>query len=362
MNVALSHDWLTGMRGGERVLEILCDGFPEAPIYTLFHNPDSVSETINRHKITVSRLQNIPGILKYYRNLLPFFPGAIENIKPDRANLFISTSHCVAKGIKTPPGSKHLCYCFTPMRYAWTFYNEYFGSNPLKAMAARAVLPRLRQWDCRNSDYIDSFIAISKHVQSRIKQFYNRDSDIVYPPVDTGFWTPGEKTSGDFDLIVSALVPYKRVDLAVAAYNRLGFPLKVVGVGGELKKLRSMARTNIEFLQWQANENILELYRSCRMLIFPGEEDFGIVPLEAQACGRPVAAYGKGGALETVVDGTSGIFFRKQDEQSLIEAVEKCAASDWDSPAIRANAEKFDTQNFINGLSAAIEKLFDGNA
>lgn len=358
MNVLLSHDWLTGMRGGERVLEILCNGFPDAPVFTLFHNKSAISDTINSHDIRTSRLQSVPGILKYYRNLLPLFPMAIENMKTPDADLLISTNHCVAKGLKQQSGTKHVCYCFTPMRYAWTFYNEYFGANPLKAMLAKPILPAMRKWDRDSASRVDAFVAISKHVQKRIKQFYDRDSDIVYPPVNTKYWTPGDCDSEEFDLIVSAMVPYKRVDLAVQAYNKLGHPLKIVGIGGELQKLKSMAGSSIEFLEWQSDENILKLYRSCRMLIFPGEEDFGIVPLEAQACGRPVVAYAKGGALETIDDNTSGTFFKEQNVGSLLEAVEKCSSTKWNSSAIRNKAEKFNIQNFINNLADVIDKLF----
>lgn len=358
LNTILSHDWLTGMRGGERVLEILCDGFRDAPIYTLFYNRSVISENINSHPVHTSWLQSVPGIFKYYRNLLPLFPSTIERITPGEADLIISTSHCIAKGIKPVGKTKHICYCFTPMRYAWTFFDEYFGSTPLKALAARPILSSMRRWDKNSSNRVDRFVAISQHVQKRIKEFYGRESDVVYPPVNTQLWTPGNGESGSFDLIVSALVPYKRIDLAVNAYNSLGFPLKIVGIGGELNKLRSMAKGNIEFLQWQSDKNILELYRGCRMLIFPGEEDFGIVPLEAQACGRPVVAYAKGGALETVLNRVSGVFFPEQTVKSLLEAVEECTASAWDKSVIRAHAEKFDNQNFINGMDGVISKVF----
>ena len=216
----------------------------------------------------------------------------------------------------------------------------------------------MRNWDHKTSNRVDLFVAISKHVQKRIKDFYGRDSDIVYPPVNTQYWTPGENGPGDFDLVVSAMVPYKRVDLAVEAYNNSGDRLKIVGIGGDLQRLKTIAKDNIEFLEWQPDEKILELYRSCRMLIFPGEEDFGIVPLEAQSCGRPVVAYGKGGALETIADRRSGVFFKEQTAQELVDAVEECAAIKWDPKTIREHAEKFSTQNFINSLGQTINKLF----
>jgi glycosyltransferase involved in cell wall biosynthesis len=354
-SVVLCHDWLTGMRGGERVLETLCLGFPNAPIFTLFHNPKAVSPIINRHRIWTSWLQPVPGVTRYYRYLLPLFPSAIELMDAPPAELLISTSHCVAKGLKPKPGMKHLCYCFTPMRYAWLFYDEYFGKSAVKAALAKVLLPVLRKWDFTSSRRVDRFVAISRHVQQRIQDFYQRDADVVYPPVDTERWTPGQNVrSGDFDLIVSALVPYKRVDLAVEAYNQLGTPLKIAGTGSEAPKLRRMAGPNIEFLGWQPDEDLLKLYRSSRLLVFPGEEDFGIVPLEAQSCGKPVVAYGRGGLLETVQEGVSGVFFKEQTVEAIKAAVRTCAAVRWEARAIRAHAEKFNTQNFIDGLNASI--------
>jgi len=356
MKVVLSHDWLTGMRGGERVLEILCAAFPGAPLFTLIHNQRTVSDVINSHGIRTSWLQHVPGIMKNYRLFLPLFPDAIEGMNAPEADLMISTSHCVAKGLRPHPGTKHLCYCFTPMRYAWTFHEEYFGGRPLMAMLAKPVLSALRNWDKSTSVRVDRFVAISRHVQKRIMDFYGRESDVVYPPVDTGKWTPADRRSGDFDLVVSALVPYKRIDLAIRAYNQLAFPLKIVGVGTEMKKLRSMANPNIEFLEWQPDEKILDLYRNSRLLVFPGEEDFGIVPPEAQACGTPVVAYAKGGVLETVKEGVSGTFFKEQTVESLLDGVKRCISMSFDPGAIRANAEQFGTMNFINGLSESIEK------
>jgi len=355
LNVALCHDWLTGMRGGERVLEILCNGFPDATLLTLIHNSSAVSEAINRHTVRTSALQHVPGIMKSYRYFLPFFPGAIEHMHCPAGDLLISTSHCVAKGLKTATGMKHLCYCFTPMRYAWTFQDEYFGRRSLKSTIARPILTALRNWDRAVSDRVDRFVAISRHVQTRIKRHYNRDADVVYPPVDTQRCTPGTGPIGDYDLIVSALVPYKRIDLAVRAYSRTGRRLVVVGIGTEREQLQKLAAPNIDLRGWLPDDDILVLYRACRMLIFPGEEDFGIVPLEAQACGRPVVAFARGGGLETVVDGVSGVFFQEQTEDALIDAVERCEARQWDTAAIRTHAKTFDTSNFVRGLAGSID-------
>lgn len=357
VSAGLCHDWLTGMRGGERVLELLCEGFPEAPLYTLLANPAAVSETIRRHPIQTSWLQHIPHITTHYRNCLPLFPAAIRNLHPAPVDLMISTSHCAAKSIRTPPQTRHLCYCFTPMRYAWTFYDEYFGANPAKALLAKPLLAALRRWDRRTAARVDRFVAISNHVRKRIESFYGCAADVVYPPVDTLRCTPGTtRKHAGFDLIVSAMVPYKRVDLAIAAYTQLGYPLKVVGIGSMLPGLKAAAGDNITFLEWQSDAAILELYRNCRMLVFPGEEDFGIVPLEAQACGRPVVAYGRGGALETIVDGQTGLFFETQHVEALIDAVDRCAAREWDPQTIRHHAERFNITNFLTGLANSLQR------
>ncbi|MDI6774284.1 MAG: glycosyltransferase [Verrucomicrobiota bacterium] len=359
MDVVLCHDWLTGMRGGERCLEILCQAFPSAPILTLLHDPAAVSETINRHPIITSWLQKIPGIARRYRSFLPFFPSAIERLKAPPARLLISTSHCVAKGASAPAGARHLCYCFTPMRYAWTFFDEYFGRNPLKAAAAALILLRLRAWDRRTAASVHRFVAISRHVQRRIWNFYGRDSDVVYPPVDLARLTPGTGRHREFDLIVSALVPYKRIALAVRTYNRLDYSLKIVGTGSEARALRAIAGRRIEFMGWQSDEAVRDLYRNCRLLVFPGEEDFGLAPVEAMACGRPVVAFRKGGVTESVAENVSGVFFDAQTESSLAEAVEKAAAIPWEPDAIRAQAERFSVQAFIAGFTDSIRKCLN---
>ncbi len=351
----LGHDWLTGMRGGERVLELLCDGFPEAPVLTLLHQADAISERINRHPIRTSCLQRIPNIHTHYRHLLPLFPLALRTLRTPPADLLITTSHCVIKGLNRPAGGRHLCYCFTPMRYAWLFFDVYFGGRARRAAAA-PLLALLRAWDRRANAGVDRFVGISRHVQDRIRRFYGRESDLVYPPVNTAHWTPDGKAPDDFDLIVSALVPYKRIDIAVRAYTRAGRKLKIAGIGGEADKLKALAGPNVEFLGRLSDADILALYRRCRALVFPGEEDFGIVPVEAQACGRPVIALGRGGAVETVLDGVSGVLFADQTEASLLEAVEKSASIDWNADAIRAQAEQFSEARFIAGMADSIAR------
>ncbi len=369
LSVVLAHDWLTGMRGGERVLESLGHTFPTAPIYTLLCNPSAISAEIKQHPINTSWLQQVPGTAGYYRYFLPLFPSAIENLIPPAADALISVSHCVAKGIIPRPGTRHLCYCLTPMRYAWLFYEEYFGTNPLKKAALKPLLARLREWDRRTCDRVDRFVTLSRHVQQRIREYYGRESDIVYPPVNTEFWTPTAPQAARptdvpeiYDLLVSALVPYKRVDLAVRAYTRSGAALIVAGSGPEARRLRALAGPNIQFAGRPSDSEIRELYRHCRMLVFPGEEDFGIVPVEAQACGRPVAAYGRGGALETITDGVSGVFFKEQTEDALLDAVSRCAARAWDPGAIRAHAEQFSEARFLRGMADSLEKCLGGDS
>ncbi|MDA1043657.1 MAG: glycosyltransferase [Verrucomicrobia bacterium] len=362
LHTTLCHDWLTGMRGGERVLELLCEGFPEAEICTLIHNRDVISEGINRHNIQTSPLQHVPGIFQNYRLYLPLFPSLISHFAPRGGDLVISTSHCVAKSIRTAPGTRHLCYCFTPMRYAWLFQDEYFGRHSARSLAVSPVLAWLRRWDRRTADRVTHFVAISKHTQKRIRDFYGRTSDIVYPPIDTSrFRVRPESERVNFDLVVSALVPYKRIDLAIQTYNRLGTPLRIVGVGGELPRLKQMAGPNITFLEWQADDAIEALYGTCRQLIFPGEEDFGLVPLEAQACGTPVIAYGRGGALETVINKKTGLYFNDQTVESLCQAVLEGADTRWNRDQIRTHAEGFGIPGFIEGMSKAIERCLAGN-
>jgi glycosyltransferase involved in cell wall biosynthesis len=241
------------------------------------------------------------------------------------------------------------------MRYAWSFYEEYFGKNPVKRAALAPILAALRRWDRVASQRVDRFVAISGYVRDRILRFYGRDADVVYPPVDTDRLTPSGRGPQGYDLIVSGLSPLKRVDLAVSLYSRTGMNLRIVGVGTQLEALRRMARPNVEFLGWLGDDAVLELYRGCRMLVFPGVDDFGLAPVEAQACGKPVVAFAGGGALETVEPGVSGVFFDEQTPEALQEAIEKCASTRWNPAAIRVRAEGFGIDQFRRRLAASIE-------
>ena len=346
--VALVHDWLTGMRGGEKVLEVLCELFPDATLFTLIHNRGSVSPAIERMRIQTSFLQSAPFRKERYRNYLPLFPLAIESFDFSGYDMILSTSHAVAKGAKPPPGALHICYCHTPMRYVWEMYDEYFGSGRaglLTRLGMKLLAPRLRAWDVRTSSRVHFFLANSENVAQRIRRIYKREADVLHAPVDTSLFSLSRK-SDDFFLVVSALVPYKRVDLAIEAFNRMGKRLVIVGKGPELAKLKTDAGSTIEFLGWQSDDQLARLYRTCRAIVFPGVEDFGIVPLEAMACGKPVIAFKAGGALETVIEGTTGIFFHTQTPENLEEAVHRCEATRFNPPDIRRHATKFGRARF----------------
>jgi glycosyltransferase involved in cell wall biosynthesis len=349
--VALVHDWLTGMRGGEKILEVFCELFPDATLFSLLHNEGNMSPIIEHMKINTSFIQHLPMKAKKYRSYLPIMPMAIESFNLSEYDLVLSTSSAVAKGAIPRHGAIHICCCLSPMRYLWDQYHEYFGKERagiLTRSAMTVVAPFLRRWDVRTCSRVDHFIAISKNVEERIARIYHRSSDIIYPPVSTDLFSVSEKDDGYY-LIVSALVPYKRVDLAVETFNAAGEKLLIAGTGPEKEKLEKMAKKNIEFLGWQSDENLRSLYAGCRALIFPGVEDFGIVPLEAMASGKPVVAFGAGGALETVIadgDNATGIFFYEQTPQALRVALKSLSARSFDPYALRRHAEKFDRKEY----------------
>ena len=369
--VALVHDWLTGMRGGERCLEVFCELFPEADLFTLLHVPGSVSAIIERHRIITSFVQRLPGAAGHYRYYLPLFPAAVEAFDLRGYDLVLSSSHCVAKGARPAPGALHVSYCFTPMRYVWDLYDDYFGrrARPLIRALMPPVAARLRRWDRRSSARVDSFIAISRHVASRIDRYYGRPAEVIYPPVDVQRFDVADADAGEFYLVVSALVPYKRLDLAVQAANRLGRRLLVVGSGPEERALRALAGPGVEFLGWRSDAEIAELYRRCRALLFPGVEDFGIVPLEAMAAGRPVVAFAGGGALETVVppgslEPPTGLFFDTQTVDALVDALRRLesGAVAFHPKTLRARAEEFDRPRFKERIATFLGARLPGSA
>ncbi len=365
LKVALVHDWLTGMRGGEKVLEILCKRYPQADLFTLLHNTGTVSETISNRKIITSFIDNLPGKGKRYRYYLPLFPTAIELLDFKGYDLIISTSHCVAKGVRTPPDALHISYMHTPMRYVWDMYEAYFGADRI-GWLQRKIIPffanYLRQWDVTSANRVDYFIANSRHVARRIQKYYRRDATVIYPPVDTASF-PLSKASKDYYLIISALVPYKKVDLAVRVFNQLEKPLYIVGSGPEKEKLEAIAGKHIRFFDWVSDQELQEFGQNCKALIFPGEEDFGIVPVEAQSCGKPVIAYRKGGAMETIIgfDGKnegrcSGVFFDAQSEASLAQAIAQFEELSWNATFIHSHAEKFGSDRFRREIDRFINE------
>lgn len=360
MKVAIVHDWLTGMRGGERVLEIFCQLYPDAVIYTLFYNPSRISEVINKMEIRTSFLQNLPFSIKLYRKYLPLFPLAVEQFDLRGYDLVISSSHCVAKGVLTNPDTLHICYCYTPFRYGWDMYQEYFGEGKLSCPGKVFVLPvinYLRMWDCVSSNRVDYFIAISDNVAGRIEKHYRRKATVIHPPVDTSLFTPGGE-QGEFFLVVSAFVPYKRVDVIVHAFNELGLPLKIVGGGPLKKRIQREAKGNIEFLGEVPDSELCKLYQRCRALIFAGIEDFGLVAVEVQSAGRPVIAYGSGGLLESVVDGETGIFFNEQTPEAVINAVRKFQEMSFKTEVIREHAIQFGVEDFRQKFKDYVEKRY----
>lgn len=359
MKIALVHDWLTGRRGGEKVLEVFAELFPDADIYTLFHFKGSQHPLIEKREIFVSFLQKFPFLRTHYRYYLPLFPLAIEYFDITDYDLILSSSHCVAKGAIPGPSAIHICYCFTPMRYAWDLFHYYFGKGRLSIFKRMIVLPLisyLRVWDVSSSSRVHSFIASSNYVAQRIKKYYGRESQVIYPPVDTDYFLPGEGKGEDYFLIVSALVPYKKIDLAIEVFKKKKEKLLIVGDGPDLKKLKKMASKNVLFLGSVSDQKLLGLYQNAKAFLFPGIEDFGIAPLEAQACGLPVIAFGKGGALETVKDGETGILFYKQTIDSLADAIDRFQNMEFNKSEIRRWAEKFSYQNFKEIIKNWIER------
>jgi glycosyltransferase involved in cell wall biosynthesis len=303
LKVAIVHDWLTGMRGGEKCLEVLCRAFPDATLHTLIHRRGSTGPAIERMRIRTSPLQHVPGVFRHYRKLLPLMPAAARSWRVGDVDVVLSLSHCVAKSVRVPAGIPHVCYCFTPMRYAWEGREAYLASwtdRPVRRALARTLLDRLRDQDRASSGRVSHFVAISETVRDRIGRCYDRESRVIPPPVDAEFYSPAPLPRRDYYLCVSALVPYKNLDQAVIACTRSNRPLVVIGSGPERARLERLAGPSVEFLGWQSDEVIRDHYRRCRALLFPGEEDFGIVPIEALACETPVIALARGGAAETV--------------------------------------------------------------
>lgn len=380
LRVALVHYWLVNRRGAERVLEAFCELFPQADIFALVADKQGLSPSLKQHRLTTSFLQKIPGSHRRHQYLLPLYPLALEQFDLRGYDLVISSESGPAKGVLTDPATLHICYCHTPMRYIWDFYPAYMRGSNLGAIGKLTfalTAHYARMWDVTAAARVDHFVAISHYVAARIRKFYRRDADVIYPPVPhimpsdddrTGITQrnpSGEKTG--YYLVVGQMVRYKRVDLAVSACTRLGRPLRVVGTGEEIHRLKRLAGPNVQFLESLNDDDVREQYRGCRALLFPGEEDLGATPLEAQAFGKPVIAYGRGGVRETVVavgsappEEATGVFFDRPEVQSMIEAIQTFeAAEDRFRPeTIRDNARQFGRARFMAEMTSFIaEKL-----
>ena len=365
MKIALVHDWLTTLAGAEKVLEAIYELYPY-PIYTLVKDENKLKNSIfEKADIRTSFIQKFPKAKIKYRNYLLFFPLAIEQFDLSEYDVIISSSHAVAKGVLTNSSQLHICYCHTPIRYGWDLYHRYLDeaglSKGMKGFIAKLILHYIRIWDYTTTNRVNYFIANSKYVAKRIKKIYGRDATVIYPPVDVDKFELNVNKE-DFYLTASRMVPYKKMDLIVEAFSKLpDKKLVVIGDGPNFKKIKSKAEKNIEFLGYQPFEVLKNYMQKAKAFVFAAEEDFGIIPVEAQACGTPVIAYGKGGIIETVVNGKTGIFFREQTVESLIEAVRKFERFEdkFDLFEIRKNAEKFSKERFKKEFKEFVDRKIE---
>ncbi len=362
MATALIHDWLTGMRGGEMVLEAIAGLVPEAPIYTLLHVPGSVSPALEAHPIRTSFVQHAPGVKKHYPRYLPLFPSAIEDFDLAGFDTVVSSSHCVAKGVIPAPGAFHLCYCHSPMRYAWDQEHAYFPRRRgLVARLRGLALTRLRAWDVASAARVDRFLANSRFVAERIRSYYRRHAEVLAPPVDTEFFTPAPGETQDpggskpYCLAVAALAPYKRLELAFEACRQLGLALYVVGTGPQSAKLRRFEGGDARLLGRVDRQKLRDLYRSALCVLQPGVEDFGIAPVEALACGTPVVALGRGGVLDVVEDGRHGVLYAEPSAGALAAAIDRRRQIRFNTEDLRTRAESFSTMSFLARFRSVLE-------
>jgi len=360
MRLAIVHDYLNQYGGAERVLNALHELYPEAPIYTSIYEPSRLPSWYGRLDIRTSFMQHLPGVTTHHQAYLACYPLAFESFDFSDYDVVLSNSSAWSKGIVTTPETKHICYCLTPMRWAWRYrdYVERERLGRLARLGLPAAMTALRVWDVSSAQRVDHFVAISRAVAARIEKYYRRAATVIHPPVETERFATTEPP-GDYYLVVSRLVPYKRVDLAVEAFNRLRLPLKVVGDGRDRRELTRRARANIQFLGRIPDDQVVELVRSCRGFVFPGEEDFGIAPVEAQAAGRPVVAFAAGGALDTVLDGITGVHFRPQTADALEVAVRRLESLRLDRERIAEHARQFDSSVFRRQLSSFVGAVAD---
>jgi glycosyltransferase involved in cell wall biosynthesis len=364
MKVALVHDYLNQMGGAERVVMAFHEIFPDAPVYTSIYDPQRVDPAFQKMDIRTSFMQKLPLVTKHHQPYLPFYPFAMENLDLRGYDLVLSSSSAFGKGVITRPETMHICYCHTPMRWCWN-YEEYVEREHL-GKVARTILPfmitGLRVWDQTSALRVDHFIANSPIVADRIKKYYRREAAYIPPPVDANrFSFDPDTIPEDYFLVLSRLVPYKRIDLAIQACNKLQLPLVIIGGGRDLDRLKHMAGPTIRFMGRLSDEEVIYYITHCRAFLFPGEEDFGITPLEAQACGRPVIAYGAGGALASIIDGVTGMFFQEQTVESLAAVLASFHEHAFDPYVIHNHALEFDTPLFRRRILQFIEaKLSEG--
>ncbi|HYP19173.1 MAG TPA: glycosyltransferase [Chloroflexia bacterium] len=361
MKIALVHDYLNQYGGAERVLDAIHGVYPSAPVYVSIYAPELMPAHYRGWDVRTSFMQRLPGVARRHQLYLPLYPFAVESHDLSGYDVVLSSSSAFAKGAITDIDTLHICYCHNPMRFAWNYHDYIKGERVGRKVQAflPLVLNYVRLWDEVSARRVDAYVANSRMVARRIQKRYQRTATVINPPVDTGLYRPDPDAQGDYFLIVSRLIPYKRVDLAIEAFNRLGLPLVVVGSGRQEVELRGMAKGNVRFLGKMQDSDLKRLYAGCRAFIFPGMEDFGITPLEAQASGRPVIAYGAGGALETVVPGVTGEFFKEQTAASLAGVVLSFNANDYDPAAIRRHAETFDTRVFQRRIAEFVQQQLD---
>ena len=357
MKLAIVCSWLNQYGGAERVLEVVHDMYPQAPVYTSIYRPAQLPEHYRTWDIRPSFLDRVPLARRSPQLFLGWFPLAFESLDLRGYDVVFSLTSAFAHGVLTPAESRHVCYCLTPTRFIWNYYSyiEREGMGRLARLALPPLLHRLRQWDRLAAERVDEFVAISRTVQRRIGKYYHREAQIIYPPVRTDYFSTPEPPE-DYYLVVSRLVPYKRIDLAVRAFTALGLPLRVIGDGRDRAALQALAGPNVQFLGYQPDAEVRRQMARCRAFIFPGEEDFGIAPLEATSVGRPVIAYAGGGALDTIAEGRTGLFFREPTPESLAEAVRRLNPADYAPDVLRAHAERFSVAAFQRQLAETLER------
>ncbi len=360
MKVAIIHYWLLTMRGGEKVLEELCKMFPDADIFTNVYNPSKISQTIKSHKIYTTKVNNYPFAKKLYQKYMPFMPNALMELDLTSYDLIISSESGPAKGICPNPNAFHICYCHTPMRYIWDMYHEYFNkSNPIVKYFMKKMIPSLRQWDVISSNFVDHFVANSSFVQKRILRYYNREADVIYPPCNIQKFSNVERAPQDFYLFFGQLVGYKRADLAIEACIKAKRKLVIIG-DGKSKEAKKYSKSGIVMFTGRiSDEQIAQYFSQAKALIFPGIEDFGIIPVEANSAGCPVLAYKKGGAIDSIKDGETGLFFEEQTVESLVECIlkfEQIESNFTNREKYTKHVQQFSNEQFIQKMEKIISE------